>query len=248
MLRMQHALPRQILIALSFLATTRPWSAVAADAAAAAEPPPAHAAAFEHEIRAFELTDRVIGAAPRVVFIGSSSIRVWETIGMDFPRHRVVNRGFGGSHIADSTYFANRILSSHRPPVIVMYAGGNDIDAGKTAPAVAADFKAFTVKVWASWPKATIAFISIGPSPTRWTEVATVREANRLISAYCETDARLRFIDIFPLMLGADGRPRRELYVDDGLHMTRKGYLLWIPAIEAVLEKLDPSPAPPKAK
>lgn len=246
MLLMQRARTRLFLIALSSLAAARPWSAVAADGAAA-DPPPAHAAAFEDEIRAFEMTDRVIGAAPRIVFIGSSSVRRWETIGMDFPRHRVVNRGFGGSHIADSTYFADRILSAHRPPVIVMYAGSNDIDAGKSAATVAADFKAFTAKVWASWPKAAIAFISIAPSPTRWSEAANVREANRLISAYCETDARLRFIDIFPSMLGADGRPRRELYVEDGLHMTRKGYLLWIPAIEAVLEKLDP-PQPPKTK
>jgi len=243
---MQHA--RHLLITLAFLAAARPWGGVAADGAAPAEPPSPRAAAFEDEIRAFEVTDRMIGAAPRVVLIGSSSIRRWETIGMDFPRHRVVNRGFGGSHIADATYFADRILSSHRPPVVVMYAGSNDIDAGKTAATVAADFKAFTAKVWASWPKATIAFISIAPSPARWNEVATVREANRLIGAYCETDARLRFIDVFPLMLGADGRPRRELYVDDGLHMTRKGYLLWIPAIEAVLENVDPPPAPSKAK
>jgi lysophospholipase L1-like esterase len=80
------------------------------------------------------------------------------------------------------------------------------------------------------------------------TEIGNVREANKLIAAYCDTDPRLRFIDIFPSMLGPDGRPRRELYVDDGLHMTRKGYLLWIPAVEAVLETIDSPPAPPTTK
>ena len=245
---MLRALRRPVLIAVSLFTAARAPSTFAADAGPPTDAAASHAAAFEPEIRAFELTDRVIGSASRIVFIGSSSIRRWDAIGMDFPHHRVVNRGFGGSHIADSVYFADRILAAHKPPVVVMYAGSNDIDAGKSPKAVAADFKAFTAKVWSSWPKAVVAFISIAPSPARLTEIGNVREANKLIAAYCDTDPRLKFIDIFPSMLGADGRPRRELYVDDGLHMTRKGYLLWIPAVEAVLETIDPPPAPPKTK
>ena len=217
---------------------------LARPAAVAGPPPPSAAAAadpFESEMRAFEKADQVLGQKrARIVFIGSSSIRLWEGLGFDFPSHRVVNRGFGGSQIADSVRNAERILRPHRPPLVVMYAGSNDIDAGKPPAAVAADFKAFTAKVWDLFPDTAIAFISIAPNPARWAQVDRVREANRLIAAHCATDKRLRFIDIFPKMLGEDGRPRPELYVQDGLHMTRKGYLVWIPLVRGVLNTVVP--------
>jgi len=217
----------------------------APDAGAAPAPPPADP--FEPEIRAFEKADRIMGQAhARVVFIGSSSIRLWEGLGFDFPDHYVVNRGFGGSQISDSVRHAERILTPHRPPLVVMYAGSNDIDAGKSPATVAADFKAFTAKVWALFPATTVAYISIAPSPLRWSEVERVREANRLIAAFCAADKRLTFIDIFPKMLGEDGRPRPDLYQADGLHMTRKGYLLWIPPLRAALNAVVP-PAPAAA-
>jgi lysophospholipase L1-like esterase len=136
--------------------------------------------------------------------------------------------------------YADRLLPPHKPPLVVMYAGTNDIDSGKSAATVAADFKAFTAKVWALFPTTAVAFISIAPNPQRWSQVDRVREANRLIAAYCATDKRLTFIDIFPKMLGEDGRPRPELYQGDGLHMTRKGYLLWIPPVRAVLNAIVP--------
>jgi len=204
-------------------------------------PAPRPADPFEPEIRAFEKADRIMGQAhARIVFIGSSSIRLWEGLGFDFPDHYVVNRGFGGSHIADSVRHAERILTPNRPPLVVIYAGSNDIDAGKSPATVAADFKAFAAKVWALFPGTAVAYISIAPSPLRWSEVEQVREANRLIAAICAADKRLTFIDIFPKMLGDDGRPRSELYQADRLHMTRKGYLLWIPAVREVLNAVVP--------
>lgn len=209
---------------------------------AGAPAPAAPSDPFEPELRAFEAADRIVGQRhARIVFIGSSSIRLWEGLGFDFPAHYVVNRGFGGSKIADSVRNAERILMPHRPPLVVMYAGTNDIDAGSAPASVAADFKAFTAKVWEHLPATAIAFISIAPNPARWAQVDRVREANRLIAATCATDKRLTFIDIFPRMLGADGRPRPELYVQDGLHMTRKGYLLWIPLVRGVLETVVPT-------
>src|SRR6185436_13414056 len=194
-----------VLIAISLTAAPLfAATAVAAEAGAAAGAPQPHAAAFESDIKAFEVTDRTLRSpTPRIVFIGSSSIRMWDTLAKDFPQHRVVNRGFGGSYIADSTYFADRILPPHKPALIVMYAGANDIDHGNTP---------------------------------------------QMIAAYCETDPRLKFIDVFPLMLGADGKPRPELFLEDGLHMSRKGYDLWIPPVKTVLDTLDKPAATPKAK
>ena len=119
--------------------------------------------------------------------------------------------------------------------------GSNDIDAGKTPATVAADFKAFAAKVWEQSSATAVAFISIAPNPARWAQVDRVREANRLIAAYCATDKRLTFIDVFPKMIGDDGRPRPELYQPDGLHMTRQGYLLWIPLVRGVLTTVVPA-------
>jgi lysophospholipase L1-like esterase len=242
---------RFLLSAWLALASAR---ASAADAAAPAAAPdggsaaPVAAAAsaspFENDIRAFEAEDRK-GPLPRrpVLFIGSSSIRLWTTLRQDFPRQRVLNRGFGGSHISDSVGFVERIVVPYAPPLVVMYAGGNDIDAGKSPAVVAADFKAFVARVWSHLPRTEIAFISIAPNPARWHEADRVREANRLIGAACQSDARLHFIDVFPLMIGADGQPRADLFVEDRLHMNRKGYELWIPPVRAAIQAiLGPGP------
>ena len=179
------------------------------------------------------------------MFIGSSSIRMWQTLEADFPQHHVLNRGFGGSEIADSVRYADRILASHKPPLVVMYAGSNDINAGKSPATVAADFRAFAAKVWERLPRTLIAFISIAPSPARFSQVDRMREANRLIAAACAADPRLHFVDVFPLMLGPDGRPRRELFIDDGLHMNEGGYRVWIPLLRPLLDAA--APAPPAA-
>jgi len=155
------------------------------------------------------------------------------------PAH-VLNRGFGGSEIADSVRYADRILATRKPPLVVMYAGSNDINAGKSPATVAADFRAFTAKVWDRLPTTQIAFISIAPNPARFSQIDRVREANGLIAATCSADPRLRFVDVVPLMLGPDGRPRRELFVDDGLHMNDSGYRIWVPLLRPLLDAAVP--------
>ncbi len=209
---------------------------------AGASPGAGPASPFESEIRAFEAQDhRSPPPHGPIVFIGSSSIRLWTSLQQDFPSERVLNRGFGGSHISDSVGFVERIVVPYAPPLVVMYAGGNDIDAGKTPAVVAADFQAFTARVWSRLPRTPIAYISIAPNPARWHEVDRVRGANSLIAAACQADPRLYFIDVFPRMLGADGKPRGELFLEDRLHMNRHGYEVWIPlvreTIQAVLKR-----------
>lgn len=186
-------------------------------------------AKWEPDIRAFEASDRT-NPPPKgaILFIGSSSIRLWKTLASDFPGRAVINRGFGGSEVADSVFFADRIVLPYEPRLIVMYAGGNDINAGKTPEQVLADFKTFASRVWAKAPATRIAYISIAPNPARWAQVDKVRTANRLIAEHVKTDpARLDFIDVFPHMLGADGLPRPEIFVEDRLHMNAEGYKLW---------------------
>ena len=44
------------------------------------------------------------------------------------------------------------------------------------------------------------------------------------------------FVDIVPQMIGADGKPRKELLVEDGLHMTPAGYKIWNDALRPLLQ------------
>ena len=193
---------------------------------------------FEKEILAYETADRTNApAAGGMLFIGSSSIRLWKTLAADFPKLPVFNRGFGGSQIIDSVRYAERIVLPYQPSLVVLYAGGNDINAGKTPEQVFADYRAFIGKVHAALPATRIAYISFAPNPARWTQVERVRTANKLIEAHTRTDARLAFIDVYSKMLGDDGQPRPEIFVADRLHMNAEGYKLWRGIVGPVLER-----------
>ena len=170
--------------------------------------------------------------ANAVVFVGSSSIVKWKSLAEDFPGVKTVNRGFGGSELADSVFFADRVVIPYHPRTVVVYAGDNDLKAGKSPETVAADFRAFRTKVHGALPNAKIIFIGIKPSPSRWDIREKGLKANALIAADCAADKkRLVFVDVWQAMLGADGQPRPELYVEDKLHMTPAGYAVWTPLL-----------------
>ncbi len=192
---------------------------------------------WEKEIKAFETADAK-QKPPReaILFIGSSSIRLWSDLATDFPSKKVINRGFGGSQIADSTYFADRIVVPYDPKMIVMYAGDNDLQDGKSPKQVFADYAAFVEKARAKFPKIKIAYIAIKPSPSRASLMPKASAANELIKAYSTGKRHLAFIDIYTPMLGADGQPRKELFLADMLHMNRKGYDIWKNAVAPFLK------------
>ena len=162
-----------------------------------------------------------------IVFTGSSSIRKWVTLAEDFPGLPVMNRGFGGSEVFDSFNYAHLTVIQYKPRQVVMYAGGNDINAGKTPQRVFADFKAFVAKVHAALPECRISYISNAPNPKRWSMIDKMQEASRLVEEYTKTDKRLQFINVYPHMLGADGKPKPDIFVEDQLHMNPKGYVIW---------------------
>lgn len=168
---------------------------------------------FEPEIHAFELADRLHPpAAGGVVFVGSSSIKNWTNVAADFPGVPVLNRGFGGSTLADVVQYMDRIVLRYRPRLVVLYAGDNDLAMGRLR---------------AKQPCTRLVFISIKPSPSRRTLMPAAREANRRIRAETARDSLQTFVDVFSPMLGPQEQPRPELYLADSLHMTRTGYLLW---------------------
>jgi len=182
---------------------------------------------WEPSIRRFEEQDRKSPPPTgEIVFVGSSSIRGWNTKKY-FPDLKTIQRGFGGSQVADSVHFAERIVLKYRPRIVVLYAGDNDIAAGKTPQRVLADFRAFVKKVHDALPRTRIVYVAIKPSIARWKLVEKMRAANRLIADYTKSDMRLRFVDIDTPMIGPDDRPRKELFVKDGLHLSHEGYVLW---------------------
>ncbi|MFA6029137.1 MAG: SGNH/GDSL hydrolase family protein [Elusimicrobiota bacterium] len=194
---------------------------------AAAAPAPAPSP-FEPEIAAMEAADKAHPPEKgAVMFLGSSSIRLWTTLAEDFKGVPVVNRGFGGSQVADSTRFAERIVIPYRPSRIVFYAGDNDIASGRTPAQVLSDFKALVKKLRKALPGIRIAFVAIKPCPARWSFLAQVQEANALVAAYAKTAKGLEYFDVFTPMLGADGQPLPGLYAADGLHLSPEGYRLW---------------------
>jgi lysophospholipase L1-like esterase len=186
-----------------------------------------HFARWEKAIATFEEKDRQSPPPHHaVVFVGSSSIRFWD-VAKSFPGVEAINRGFGGSELADSAHFAPRIVLPYEPRTVVLYAGDNDLAAGKTPEQVAADFREFTRVVLARLPKTRIIYLSIKPSPYRWSIVDKGRAANELIAAQCKSDDHLIFLDVGTPLLGSDGKPRRELFRSDGLHLNEKGYEVW---------------------
>ena len=191
---------------------------------------------WESEIHAFEVAD-LSEPPPRggIIFTGSSSIRLWTTLKEDFPGLPVVNRGFGGSMLPEVTAFLDRIVIPHKPALVVVYCGGNDINGGRSAEQVTSDFKALVAALHDALPVTRIDYISIAPNPARWSQVETVKRANRQIADYIATDSRLAFIDVFPRMLGPDGKPKPDIFRDDQLHMNAAGYAIWTDVIRPYL-------------
>ena len=199
-------------------------------------------AKWEKEVSNMEAGDKTNPPPKNAsLFIGSSTIRLWKTLAQDFPNAVVINRGFGGTEIVDSTHFAERLIFPHAPKQIFLRAGGNDLWAGKTPDEVFTEFKEFVATVHAKLPETEIIFLALSPSPARWSQAAREKKLNDLISDFTKTDARFSYIETYDLVLGKDGKPRAELFVSDQLHFNAAGYKLLADRVRpGVLDKQNP--------
>ncbi|MDP8245277.1 MAG: SGNH/GDSL hydrolase family protein [Candidatus Hinthialibacter antarcticus] len=196
---------------------------------------------WEKDISKFEKQDQENNIKNvDVLFLGSSSIRMWK-IKKWFPELNAINRGFGGSQIEDSIYYFDRLVTPYQPKVIVFYAGDNDVGSGKSPQRVFNDFKTFIHLMKTKAPGSRLIYVAIKPSIKRWNLIDEVRETNKMIHQYCVKKSNLEFFNIDPPMIGPDGHPRKEIFLEDGLHLNEDGYQLWssmlYPKIERMLKK-----------
>lgn len=191
---------------------------------------------------AFASADTQDAKSGGVVFVGSSSIRLWTDLEKRYRSYAAINRGFGGSTLADCVKHMDRLVLPHKPRLVVIYAGDNDLAGGRTAEQVLIDFVELTSRIQERLPKTQIVFVSIKPSPARVDLLDRIREANTRIRNYIATKPYLQYIDVFTPMLDANGRPRGELFGSDLLHLNEEGYALWHALISPVLP-MDEQPA-----
>ncbi|GAB3961123.1 SGNH/GDSL hydrolase family protein [Spirosoma harenae] len=183
---------------------------------------------YEAEVQQLETKLKTLSpASDRVVFYGSSSIRLWATLAQDFPQINTVNLGFGGSTLAACTWFFDRLLIPAQPKSIVFYAGDNDLGDGRNPEEVYLFFCAFAEKMHCLLPALPFSFLSIKISPARLHIVDQIRYTNHIIGKQIEKIERCQYIDTTTPLLGTNGQPRREFFENDGLHLSPAGYQAW---------------------
>lgn len=187
---------------------------------------------WQDSFEAFAAADQQRAPAPGgVLFVGSSSIRLWNDLETQFGDTPVLKRGFGGSRMLDVAAHVDRLVLPYKPRLIVVYAGDNDLAEGRTPTEVLASFTQFVQQVHSALPDTRIAYLSIKPSPRRAALMPQALAANAMIEAYSASVPGLDYIDIYSRMLDADGQPRADLFASDALHLNPAGYAVWKSAI-----------------
>jgi lysophospholipase L1-like esterase len=172
-----------------------------------------------------------------ILFVGSSSFRIWKSLPNDFPDYMIINRGFGGSTLNDVIHYANDIIFPYHPRQIVIYCGDND---AASSPFISVDsiynrFVRLYDLIRKKLPQAEITFVSIKPSPSRQQLMPLMDAVNWKIQQFLSHQPHASYVDVYHLMLDEKGLPRKDLFLSDMLHMNRKGYLIWIKAIQPEL-------------
>jgi len=173
-----------------------------------------------------------------VMFVGSATIAGWD-LKHYFPQFETINRGIGGSMISESTYYADQLIMPFQPSTIVFYSGDNDTAYGVPTEMIADDFRKFVAKIHSALPDTQMVVIAIRPSIARLAVWDAVRAANEQLRAICAEDSKLQFVDLTPLLLTADGKPRRELLREDLHHLNKDGFDLVSPVVAKAVQAAE---------
>ncbi len=169
-----------------------------------------------------------------IVFAGSSSIGKWTDVAASFPLYNVINNGFGGSHFSDLIYYYNQLILKPEPDYLFIYEGDNDIAGDKNPGKIYKEAKGLIKKIKADLPKTRIIIISPKPSIARWELHKKYETLNKKLNKFCKKHDNVEFADVWNAMLDENGKVFQDIFIEDGLHMNKKGYDIW----EKVLKKL----------
>lgn len=196
--------------------------------------------AFWNDIQNFKKKDSVsFPGSGQVLFIGSSSFTMWKDVQDYFPSYPIINRGFGGSVLTDLIRYADDIIFPYHPEQIVIYCGENDVVSSDTITAVTVfnRFKTLFEIIRNKLPRVPVIFISLKPSPSRWQSKDKMIAVNEKVKKYLKKKKRTKYVNVWNVMLGPDGKPIPSLFLQDNLHMNKTGYDIWQKALAPFLKK-----------
>jgi lysophospholipase L1-like esterase len=178
-------------------------------------------------MKAFEADAAKNPPAPgQIVFYGSSTIRMWD-LAASFPDLKTINRGFGGALMSDLPRYVARVVTPAKPRIIVISCGGNDIEADATPEQIAGSFQRMVETARKDLPNVRVVIFGVKVYPVIAAKIDQVRKTNVLIRAFAERSTNIVFIDTEKIVLGTDGKPREDLFREDGVHLTPEGYKLY---------------------
>ncbi len=166
-----------------------------------------------------------------MVFAGSSSIRMWKDVQEYYPNYNVVNNGFGGSQFRDLLYFYRELILKQKPDILFIYEGDNDVAANKRSGLIQREAKELYKQIRQDLPETKIILISPKPSIARWSLKKKYEKLNRRLERYCNRNDNLDYADVWNAMLDEKGIVFQDIFIQDGLHMNKKGYDLWAKVI-----------------
>jgi lysophospholipase L1-like esterase len=191
---------------------------------------------WESQMEAFERLDERDGIKEGgIIFTGSSSIRMWD-LATSFPGRELMNRGFGGSQMSDAVAWFDIIVGKHKPSLVILYEGDNDVASGKTPEEIRDGLLEFLGLLRERAPEAELWFLTIKPSPSRAVMWDQATAANQLAEQLASRDEALRVIDLASCLLDSEGRADPQYFLEDRLHLNERGYALWT---ELMGRKLD---------
>lgn len=170
-----------------------------------------------------------------ILFTGSSSIRKWSDIQEYFPDKIIINTGFGGSHMSDLLFYVDDLVIQYEPYQIFIYEGDNDIAHGTKPGRILRDTKKVVEKIQESLPASQIVLISAKPSPARWQFKEEYEELNSGYMEYAVRQDHLEYIDVWSKMLDESGEPKKEIFLEDSLHLNKAGYDIWVEEIGKII-------------
>lgn len=192
---------------------------------------------FENEIRIYE--QRVSEHVPSensILFLGSSSIRLWSTLEQDFSDYEVVKCGFGGSRTEDVLFYYDRIIDDYPFQKIVMFCGINDINASISPDTIVKNMEAFIDKTSSRLPGSKILLLSNSVSVSKKQNYDKIIALNESYKKIVAENENVEYIDVLTPMLNPDKGIRPELFSADSTHMSPDGYEIWTKTIKPYLK------------